>query len=224
MTQHLVLTFHGIGTAPTGVPDAERPYWMPTADFLAFIEKAAAKARSLGLHLTATFDDGNRSDLEVAAPALLSHGISGLFFPCSGRLGKPGYLDATDLRQLAGMGFGIGSHGVDHLPWASLAAPHLVEEVTQSKAVIEAALGSPISAAAMPFGSYNRRVLGSLRKAGYQTVYSSDPGLSHPGSFFQRRWSYRQGVDLDLARLADMSRDPVKQAVGAIKHLIKSLR
>jgi peptidoglycan/xylan/chitin deacetylase (PgdA/CDA1 family) len=224
LTQDLVLTFHGIGTAPPGIPDAERPYWMPTADFLAFLEKAAAEARPLGLRLTASFDDGNRSDLEIAAPALQKLGIAGLFFPCSGRLGKSGYLDAGDLRQIDRMGFGIGSHGVDHLPWASLAAAHLVEELTLSKAVIEAALGHAISAAAMPFGSYNRRVLGGLRRAGYQTVYSSNPGLARPGAFFQRRWSYRQGMDFDLAQLSKVSRDPVKQAVGGFKHLIKSLR
>jgi peptidoglycan/xylan/chitin deacetylase (PgdA/CDA1 family) len=224
MTQDLVLTFHGIGTAPAGIPDAERRYWMPTADFLAFLETAATEVPRLGLRLTASFDDGNRSDLEIAAPALQRHGIAGLFFPCSGRLGKSGYLDAADLRQLAGMGFGIGSHGVDHLPWASLAAAHLDEELTRSKAEIEAALGHAISAAAMPFGSYNRRVLGGLRKAGYQTAYSSDPGLARPSAFFQRRWSYRQGVDFDLARLAKLSRDPVKQTAGAVKHLIKSLR
>lgn len=224
MTQDLILTFHGIGTAPSGIPDAERPYWIPTADFLAFLGKAAAEARRLGLRLTASFDDGNRSDLEIAAPALQEHGIAGLFFPCSGRLGKSGYLDAADLRQLDAMGFGIGSHGVDHLHWASLAPSHLVEELTRSKAEIEAALGHPISAAAIPFGSYNRRVLGGLREAGYQTAYSSDPGLARPGSFFQCRWSYRQGTDFDLARLAKLSRDPVKQAVGAFKHMIKSLR
>jgi peptidoglycan/xylan/chitin deacetylase (PgdA/CDA1 family) len=101
---------------------------------------------------------------------------------------------------------------------------HLLEELTLSKAVIEAALGHAITTAAMPFGSYNRRVLGGLRKAGYQTVYSSNPGLARPGSFFQHRWSYRQDMDFDLARLAKLSRDPVKQAVGTIKHLIKSLR
>jgi peptidoglycan/xylan/chitin deacetylase (PgdA/CDA1 family) len=224
MTKEMVLTFHGIGTAPAGIPDAERPYWMPTAEFLAFLEQAAAEAVRLDLRLTASFDDGNRSDLEIAAPALQRHGIAGLFFPCSGRLGKSGYLDAADLRQLAGMGFGIGSHGVDHLPWASLATAQLVEELTLSKAVIEAALGHAISAAALPFGSYNRRVLGGLRKAGYQTVYSSNPGLARPGSFFQRRWSYRQGTDFDLSRLAKVSRDPAQRAVGSIKHLIKSLR
>lgn len=222
--QDLVLTFHGIGTAPAGIPDAERPYWMPEADFLAFLAGAGAQAQRLGLRLTASFDDGNRSDLDIAAPALLEHGLAGLFFPCSGRIGKPGYLGADDLRSLAALGFGIGSHGVDHLPWASLAPAHLTEELTRSKAVIEAALGQPVSTAAMPFGSYNRRVLAGLHSAGYRTVYSSNPGLAQPDAFFQRRISYRQGMDFDLERLARASRNPLQRAVGAAKHLVKSLR
>lgn len=224
MTQDLVLTFHGIGSPPPGIPEAERPYWMPAADFLAFLEGAVAKAQQLGLRLTATFDDGNRSDLEIAAPALRRHGIAGLFFPCSGRLGKPGYLAAADLRHLVGMGFGVGSHGVDHLPWASLSPAQLAAELALSKTAIEAAIGQPVTAAAMPFGSYDRRVLGGLRRAGYRTVYSSDPGFGRSGAFFQRRWSYRQGMDFDLERLAKLSRAPARRAAGAVKHLVKSLR
>lgn len=222
--QDLVLTFHGIGAAPADIPETERPYWMPEPEFLTFIEAAGAQARRLGLRLTASFDDGNRSDLDIAAPALQKHGLAGVFFPCSGRIGKPGYLDGADLRQLAAQGFRIGSHGVDHLPWASLPQTHLTEELARSKTGIEDALGQAITSAAMPFGSYNRRVLAALRTAGYKTVYSSDPGLASPGGFFQRRWSYRQGMDFSLERLAQTSRDPVKRAIVAAKHLVKSLR
>ena len=224
LMQDMVLTFHGIGTAPMGIPDEERPYWISEADFLVFIAGAGEEARRLGLQLTASFDDGNRSDLTIAAPALHRCGLAGMFFPCGSRIGMPGYLDGTDLRQLAALGFGIGSHGMDHLPWASLAPAHLTEELDRSKATLEAALGQPVKTAAMPFGSYNRHVLGGLRRAGYQTVYSSDPGLADPGEFFQRRISYRQGLDFDLAQLARKARSPVQRALGAAKHLVKYLR
>jgi peptidoglycan/xylan/chitin deacetylase (PgdA/CDA1 family) len=224
MMQDLVLTFHGIGSPPTWVPEAERPYWMPKADFLAFVAQAGTLARDLDLHLTASFDDGNLSDLEIAAPALHQHAIAGIFFPCSGRIGRPGYLSANNLRSLADQGFGIGSHGVDHLPWASLDPATLANEVKHSKTAIETLLGRTIATAALPFGSYNRQVLTALRAAGYSTVYSSDPGLAQPGALFQRRWSYKTGMDFDLKSLARQSRDPVRRIVSAAKHLIKSLR
>ena len=224
MMQNLVLTFHGIGKAPLDIPDAELPYWIPEPDFLSFIAKAKSEAQRLGLRLSASFDDGNLSDLTVAAPALIKYGIPGLFFPCSGRIGRPGYLNAAGLRALVRQGFAVGSHGVNHLPWASLAPNDLTEEVAGSKAVIEAALGHAITSAAMPFGSYNRRVLESLRQAGYQTVYSSDPGFANRNTSFQYRWSYKQGTDFDLARLAKISRDPVQRSIRFAKHMIKSLR
>ena len=224
MMQDIVLTFHGIGPPPAWVPEAERPYWMPKADFLAFIAQVGSQARDLDLRLTASFDDGNLSDLEIAAPALRQHAIAGLFFPCSGRIGKPGYLSADSIRTLSDQGFGIGTHGVDHLPWASLGPAALSDEVNQSKTVIETVLGRAINAAALPFGSYNRRVLAALRAAGYSTVYSSDPGLAQQGALFQRRWSYKTGMDFDLRSLARQSRDPVRKIVGSAKQLIKSLR
>lgn len=224
MMHHLVLTFHGIGAAPAGIPEAERPYWIPDDYFLTFIAQVGSQARDLDLHLTASFDDGNLSDLEIAAPALRQHAIAGIFFPCSGRIGTPGYLSADNIRSLADQGFGIGSHGVDHLPWATLSPTALTDEVIHSKTAIETVLGRAIDAAALPFGSYNRRVLAALRAAGYSTVYSSDAGFAQPGALFQRRWTYKTGMDFDLRSLARLSRDPVRKIVGSAKQLFKSLR
>src|SRR5208283_1089765 len=120
LTRIIVLSFHGIGVPPVGIPAEERPFWMAEGAFVSFIANARSRASALGVGLHATFDDGNRSDLEIAAPVLVKYGVSGSFFPCTGRLTMSGYLSEEDVRRLFKMGFEIGSHGVDHVHWTHL--------------------------------------------------------------------------------------------------------
>ena len=220
----LILSLHGIGTPPAGIPEDERPYWMPEGQFNAFISSASAEARALGVSLMMTFDDGNRSDRDIGAPALASHGIPGAFFPCTGRFGQPGYLDAEDVRALRDQGFQIGSHGIDHVPWTSLDAAALRRNVSESKRALEALLGVTVVLAAPPFGAYNRRVLAAVRDAGYSAVYSCDAGLSEPGDWLCRRWYYHVDMPFDVAFFVATSRSRRHRWITGAKQIIKSLR
>lgn len=222
--QQVILTFHGIGTPPVAVPEAERPYWIGERDFRDLLERLSRQAPAMRLRLLLTFDDGNKSDLEIAAPILKAHGLDGLFFPCTGRLERPGYLNAGDLRRLDAQGFEIGSHGVAHLPWATLGGEDLDAEINGSKADIERILARPVRMAALPFGSYNRAVLSALRRAGYERIYSSDPGFAAPGSRFQYRFSWREGADFDLDRLIRRYAKLQRRFTRAARTVVKSLR
>jgi peptidoglycan/xylan/chitin deacetylase (PgdA/CDA1 family) len=119
MPLDLFVIFHGIGTPPQHVPAEERPYWTSEQAFLTFVRGATEAGNAAGIRIIPTFDDGNRSDVDIAAPALLDNRLPGLFFPCTGRIGRNGYLTEADLRTLDGP-FEIGSHGVDHVPWTAL--------------------------------------------------------------------------------------------------------
>jgi len=222
--QQVILNFHGIGTPPTTVPEAEKPYWIGADDFRVLVSDAARQAREMNLRLLLTFDDGNKSDIEIAAPLLKDLGLPGLFFPCTGRLSHAGYLDAEDLRALAADGFGVGSHGVDHLPWASLAGAELKAEIAGSKAALDRILPTGVDIAALPFGSYRQAVLGALWRAGYKQVFTSDPGFSRPGHWFQRRFSWHKGVDFDLERLTETHGSLKNRLIGGAKKLLKSMR
>ena len=126
MKTALFVIFHGIGDPPGRIPADERPYWMPENRFRAFIRDANRAADEAGIQIVPTFDDGNRSDVDLAAPVLLDSQLPGLFFPCTGRIGQKGYLTEADLRTLDGQAFEIGSHGVDHVPWRKLELGRLV--------------------------------------------------------------------------------------------------
>ena len=220
----IVLTFHGIGTPPDTVPEDERPYWIAEAGFRTVVAQLAQDARRLDVELTLTFDDGNRSDLEIGAPVLADHGVTGIVFPCASRLGQAGYLDGADLQTLIGSGFEIGSHGMDHVPWAGLSADALHREVATSRTMLEAAIGQPVTCAALPFGAYDRRALAAIRAAGYARVYSSDPGLAAPGAWFVRRMSYHPEVAFDVPGILATQSGLGQRLLGAVKHRIKALR
>jgi hypothetical protein len=220
----IVLSFHGIGIPPVGIPADERPFWMPEETFVSFIAHASSRANVLGVGLHATFDDGNRSDLEIAAPVLAKYRIPASFFPCTGRLTTAGYLSAEDIRQLFEMGFEIGSHGIEHAHWTRLDRDALDHEINDSKRVLETILRTTIQTVAIPFGNYNRSVLNALKVAGYKTVYTCDPGFAYPGQWRVRRWHYDTNELFDLDHFVYRSRSTRHRIVVGMKSLLKGLQ
>lgn len=224
MNRNIILSFHGIGVHPVGIPAEERPYWIAEDAFGSFIADAPSTAMALGVGLHATFDDGNRSDLEIAAPVLAKHGVSGSFFPCTGRLTMSGYLSEEDIRRLFEMGFEIGSHGIDHVRWTHLDDGALHREITVSKRVLEEILATEIRTVAIPFGSYNRRVLAALKVAGYTKVYTCDPGFAYPHQWQTRRWYYNSNELFDLDYFVSESSSIKHRMLVEAKGILKALR
>lgn len=224
MLTDLFVVFHGIGDPPAHVSADERPYWIPKRTFREFVKDAKRAGQAAGVQIVPTFDDGNRSDIDSAAPVLVDNKLPGLFFPCTGRIGRKGYLTESDLRALDKYAFEIGSHGVDHVPWTKFDPSALYHEIADSKAELERILGHDIVSAALPFGYYGAATLRLLRQSGYKAVYSSAPGISAAGSWFRRRWCYREDKPLDIQAIARRSRSLGFRAVSQGKHFLKSLR
>jgi peptidoglycan/xylan/chitin deacetylase (PgdA/CDA1 family) len=184
------LTFHGVGTPPRGLDPGEDRVWVSHGEFLALLDCAAGRD-----DVAISFDDGNLSDVEQALPALRARGLRATFFVVAGRLDQPHFLDETGVRALVDAGMDIGCHGMRHRPWRGLDEVALEEELVEAKAVLERAAGRPVTRAACPFGSYDRRVLRRLRGSGYQHVYTSDRGTARTGDFLQARNSVGPGDD-----------------------------
>jgi peptidoglycan/xylan/chitin deacetylase (PgdA/CDA1 family) len=188
----LNLTFHGIGPVERTLDAGEDSVWIDAERMTEVLDAVAGRP-----DVVITFDDGNRSDLEVAVPALRARGLSATFFVVAGRLGTPGFLSAEDVRTLLGEGMTIGSHGMRHRPWRGLDAAALDEELVTAKEELESAAARPVTLAACPFGAYERRSLRALRRAGYATVYTSDRGLARDGDWLQARTTITQSEPLE---------------------------
>ncbi|GAA3706898.1 polysaccharide deacetylase family protein [Microlunatus aurantiacus] len=207
----VIINFHGIGEPSEGVPTAEHQYWCPRNLWLALADCLVETSQDHDVAVEITVDDGNLSDVVDALPALVERGLTASFFVCAGRFRDPRYLSADHLRELRAAGMGIGSHGWAHVDLRRVADSEMYREVTESRARIAEAVGAEISAFAIPFGSYNRRVLRHLR--GYDTVFTSDRVRAAPNGWLTPRYSYVHGwTPGDIRTIISTGMSPLRAA------------
>lgn len=189
------LTVHGIGPVNRELDPDEDVFWVGVEQFEQVLDAAVGRR---DVHIT--FDDGNASDVEIALPRLVERGLTAEFFVLAGRLGEPGRLDADGVRELMASGMRIGSHGWAHRDWRRLNARQVRQETEDAHRVLGEITGHPVSRVAIPFGSYDGRVLDMLRRAKVTCAYTCDGGRARPGTWLQPRDSLRH--DLDAAWVA----------------------
>lgn len=190
--EYRIINFHGIGEPLRELEPGEADYWLSRDRFLTILDRIASHPERQGISIT--FDDGNASDLLIAAPELRRRGLRAEFFVLAGRIGKAGSLSASDIRALITMEMRIGSHGVAHRDWTRLSAGELHYELAASKEQLEGICGCPVNAASMPFGWYNAAVLKEIRNTGYSAAYSSGGGSAEVSEFLKPRNSMRSGI------------------------------
>ncbi|WP_312676435.1 polysaccharide deacetylase family protein [Microbacterium sp.] len=178
------ICFHGIGTCTREREDGESRYWMTTEVFHRVLD-AVAEAPDVAL----SFDDGNRSDVELALPALRERGLRATFFVLAGRLEDPASLGAADLRDLRAAGMRIGNHGWTHTPWRGLSETDARRELHDARTALAEASGAEIADAALPLGRYDRKTLRRLHARGYHAVYTSDRFPFSDRSWLRARYS-----------------------------------
>jgi len=88
------------------------------------------------------------------------------------------FLRWDEVRELAGMGFEIGSHTAEHPILSRMTRARVATELRESKAAIERELGQPCSAIAYPYGSareVNETVFEEVRTSGYDWAFMTTP-------------------------------------------------
>jgi peptidoglycan/xylan/chitin deacetylase (PgdA/CDA1 family) len=201
---NVYLTFHGLGAPGPHVQPDEHPYWLPVAAFAEILKLVARCGSSATTHVT--FDDGNKSDLELALPVLQRAGLRASFMILSDRIGSPNYLDADDILVLHKAGMTIGSHGADHVRWTTLANRELEDQISRSLSILTGIIGAPVRTVAAPFGAFDRRVLTVLRAQSIDRLLTSDGGPALPWSRIVPRNTIRIDTPLDEIRRLLISR------------------
>ena len=185
--RELVLSLHGVGEPHQWVDGEELPYWISLRSFTRLLDETLELPNASELRIIFTFDDGNASDALVALPELSKRGLRASFFVCAGRIGKEHYLDDSMIKDLLDGGMSIGTHGMHHRNWRILDAMALEEEIADARRRLEDIIQRPVTTVAIPFGSYDRRVLNRLMRDSWECVYTSDRGKARSSAKIKPR-------------------------------------
>jgi peptidoglycan/xylan/chitin deacetylase (PgdA/CDA1 family) len=165
----------------------------------------AGRLCSKKVNVVVTFDDGYKSWISKAAPALRQLEMPATFFISSGFLGLSdekedeftrvnlkvtrkitGSLSEKDVRWLSEEGFAIGGHTCAHANLADIRGrTELLREILNDKRKLEAIIGKEIHFFAYPFGVYNHPsedLKGVLEEAGYTGAVTTIPGFNNAGT------------------------------------------
>ncbi|QYH36956.1 polysaccharide deacetylase family protein [Salinibacterium sp. M195] len=213
------LCFHGIGVCAQEREEGEARYWITSDVFRGILDLVHDRS-----DVTLSFDDGNRSDADIALPALHDRNLSATFFALAGRLDDPASLSATDLRELRTAGKDIGTHGWSHVPWRGLSPEEARREFVDAREALSEASGGEILDAALPLGRYDRRLLSQLRDARYRTVFTSDRFRTRSDSWLRARYSVTSADTVDSVRAMLTSRASVAEARNFTASLVKRIR
>lgn len=157
-----------------------RPGFLQTDDYS--VTEQAAPAGFTTPMVSLTFDNSSKAFYERVRPLLDAKGFTTTqYVPTYGMTTKradPVLMTASELRALAAAGHEIGSHSVTHPDLTAIDDAQLAYEVQASKSFLESILGGSITGFAYPFGSYDWRVIGAVRGAGYTMARSVEDGYN----------------------------------------------
>jgi peptidoglycan/xylan/chitin deacetylase (PgdA/CDA1 family) len=148
-----------------------------------------------------TFDDGADNNYSLAYQILRKYGFSATMFVISDMVGKQGYMNWSEIKEMQDNGITIGSHTVSHRWLPELSDQEIEREVTESKKVLENSTGRNINFIAYPSGGYDQRVIDAVKKAGYLGACTTNSEGS----------DWRNIYALKRVRLSRTSNNPVVQ-------------
>lgn len=167
-------------------------YALTRGQFLAHVRAARLAGLENALPVEFTFDDAHVSQVEIAAPALQSVALRGVFFVPAAWIGmRTNAATALQLRALLTAGHEIGSHGDTHCLLTSCSDSELQRELERSRDALQQMLGAPVCKISVPGGRVDARVLRAARRAGYEDLYTSEPQPANCTWAEQDRWTPR---------------------------------
>jgi Predicted xylanase/chitin deacetylase len=213
------LCFHGIGTIAQEREPGESRYWVTEDRFLRILDEVRGNSR-----VRLSFDDGNRSDMSVALPALRERALRASFFALAGRLDDAASLAPSDLHELRNAGMDIGSHGWSHTPWRGLGEEQAQRELVDARTALAEASSGPIDDAAIPLGRYDHQLLRRLGRIGYRTVYTSDRLPARSSAWLQARYSVTARDTVESIRAVVTHRPGMRDVRNLAASAVKRIR
>ena len=164
-----------------------------------WLEKRAAGGGMPSQPIVLTFDDGYRSNYEIAWPILRHYGARATLFLVADNIGGTNRWDADEIQQtllspdeiqaMQADGIRFGSHTCTHRSLIHLTETEALKELTQSRSKLENLLGRPVITLAYPYNNNNIRVRSLARRAGYQAAVLGRGSVNAP---WTSHWALRR--------------------------------
>ena len=168
-----------------------------------------------------TFDDGYLDNYQHAVPALLKNQMPAAFFVSTKLMGsEQGFqhdldklgtalpnMDWSQLKEMADLGFTIGSHTETHINCAKGNPDEVIKELHESKKTLIQRLGLNEVLFAYPFGGrddMNAAMLEEVKNAGYPCCFSAYGGIN--SGAIDKFNILRMGVDFNFSDQALLAR------------------
>ncbi|RTE10269.1 polysaccharide deacetylase family protein [Paenibacillus whitsoniae] len=160
--------------------------------------------------LTLSYDDGREFDREMVR-ILNRYGIRATFHLNSGFLGKPGYLERSEVKELFS-GHEVSGHTVNH-PFLNMSPKErIADEILQDRSALEQLAEYPVKGLSFPYGAWNKEVVALLPALGveYARTTNHHGGFHMPDDFLL--WSptchHRDMLEFGQKFIDDQPRHP----------------
>ncbi len=143
-----------------------------------------------GKSVCLTFDDGYDCFHRNVVPALEAVGGKAVVFVIADYIGRTNnwdirlsykpfrHMSGEQIREVAAMGYEVGSHSCTHKDLTRLTGGVLKEELTRSKKSLEDITGMEVDALSFPYGRYNRATAEAAFDAGYRRLFGMGSSAS----------------------------------------------
>ena len=158
--------------------------WGYTTITTKLLVKAIAEGADLPLHsVLITFDDGHLNNYAAAFPIMQKYGFTGVVYIIGEYMGTPGYMSVDQIKEMAEVGWEVGSHSMSHPDLTALDRQQQLYEIVESRGFLESELDVPVLTFAYPFGEFDGAVINLAYSAGYIAGmglgYTYDQGTSN---------------------------------------------
>lgn len=164
---------------------------------LRVVRPLEAQKADPGQALVLTFDDGWAGAFRNAVPVMKMYSYPSVIFVTRDFVGRRGFCNTAMLREAAQAGVEIGVHGTTHQMLSALSDEDIFSEFSVCKDFLEQAISAPVRLASLPGGDVNDRIIAGARRAGLQSLCTSQPGVNstRTSAFRLRRIAIRENTD-----------------------------